>query len=152
MEFRSTTFSSLTTRELYEILRARESVFLLEQRIVCQDLDRVDYDCLHCTLWEDEELLACMRAYADDRGVKLGRVLTLTRGRGHGDRLMTEAIPIIIKHFGTDKLYIHSQKHAEGFYARYGFVTASEEFEEEGVPHVLMRYEQKKNNIKDDKE
>ena len=88
-----------------------------------------------------------MRAYADERGVKLGRVLTLTHGKGHGDRLMSEAIPAIIRHFGTEKLYIHSQKHAEGFYARYGFVTASEEFEEEGVPHVLMNYDVKKKSF-----
>ena len=140
MNFISKTFNELTSRELYEILRARESVFLLEQGIVCQDLDRVDYDSLHCFLEEDGELVAYLRAYADENGVKLGRVLTLRRGVGFGERLMNEALPAIKGHFKSDKLYIHSQKHAEGFYARFGFVSASEDFMEEGVPHVLMNY------------
>ena len=141
MTFTSKTFSQLTSRELYEILRARETVFLLEQRIICQDLDRIDYDALHCFLTEEDgTLVAYLRAYADDSGVKLGRVLTLRRGEGLGAHLMTAAIPAIKGHFKCDKLYIHSQKHAEGFYARFGFVSSSEDFFEEGVPHVLMKY------------
>ena len=140
MNFTAKTFSELSTRELYEILRARESVFLLEQKIICQDLDRVDYECLHCALWEGDELLAVLRAYATDSGVKLGRVLSLTHGLGHGARLMTEALPEIARHFGTKKLYIHSQTHAAGFYSLFGFIPASEEFDEEGVPHILMTY------------
>ena len=141
LNFTSKTFSQLTSRELYEILRARETVFLLEQRIVCQDLDRIDYDALHCFLCDkDGALVAYLRAYADDAGVKLGRVLTLRRGEGIGAILMNNAIPAIKGHFKSDRLYIHSQKHAEGFYARFGFVSSSEDFMEEGVPHVLMKY------------
>ena len=141
MNFTSKTFNELSTRELYEILRARESVFLLEQNIVCQDKYRLDYEALHLFLTDaDGAITAYMRAYADGHGVKLGRVLTLKRGQGVGAALMREAIPAITAHFNTDKLYIHSQKHAEGFYARFGFVSSSEDFMEEGVPHVLMKY------------
>ena len=142
MNFTSKTFSQLTSRELYEILRARESVFLLEQGIVCQDLDRIDYDALHCFLQEDGELVAYLRACATADGVKLGRVLTLRRGVGLGAHLMNEALPAIKAHFKSDRLYIHSQKHAEGFYALFGFISSSEDFMEEGVPHVLMKYKQ----------
>ena len=59
MELKIKFFDELTTRELYEIARARTEIFLMEQRIVCQDLDRVDYDSLHCFLEEDGKLLAC---------------------------------------------------------------------------------------------
>lgn len=142
MNFTSKTFDQLTNRELYEILRARESVFLLEQNIVCQDKDRLDYIALHCLLQDENgSLVAYLRAYADEEGrVKLGRVLTLKRGQGHGATLMTLSLAAIREHFGTDDLYIHSQKHAEGFYALFGFVSSSDDFMEEGVPHVLMNY------------
>ena len=138
MELKVKTFTELTTYELYEILRARETVFLLEQRVVCQDKDRADYDALHCILEENGSLVAYLRACPTENGVKLGRVLSLRRGEGLGSRLMEGSIPEIMRHFNTDKLYIHAQKHAEGFYSRHGFVTTSPEFDEEGVPHVSM--------------
>ena len=53
MKFIAKHFSELSPAELYEILRARAEIFLLEQHIVIQDMDRIDYDCLHCFLWED---------------------------------------------------------------------------------------------------
>lgn len=101
MNFKSKTFSDLTTRELYEILRARETVFLLEQRIVCEDMDRADYHALHCFLEEEGELVAYLRAYATDKGAKLGRVLTLKRSQGYGARLMNEALPAIQRHISS---------------------------------------------------
>lgn len=138
MEFHAKYFSELTTKELYEIIRAREEIFLLEQNIVCRDLDRVDYDSLHCFLTENGDLIAYLRAYKIDGGAKIGRVLSLTHGKGHGGKLMREALPLIRDKFNTDKITVHAQKHAEGFYASFGFVPTSEDFLEENVPHVAM--------------
>ncbi|MBQ8849001.1 MAG: GNAT family N-acetyltransferase [Clostridia bacterium] len=140
MELKIKFFEELTTRELYEILRARSEIFLLEQRIVCQDLDRVDYDALHCFLWEGDEVLACLRAYrTEENTVKIGRVLSITHGKGLGSRLMRAALPEIKGKFGCDTVTVNAQTHAEGFYKSFGFVTTSDEFLEEGVPHVAMR-------------
>ena len=138
MEFNAKYFSELTTRELYEIIRAREEIFLLEQNIVCRDLDRVDYDSLHCFLTEDGELIAYLRAYALDGGARIGRVHSLTHGKGHGSRLMNEALPVIREKFNTDKITVHAQKHAEGFYRNIGFIPTSDDLLEENVPHVAM--------------
>ena len=139
MELRIKFFDELTTRELYEILRARETIFLLEQRIVCQDMDMVDLDALHCSLWEDGELLAYLRAYKTSEGTaKVGRVLSLTHGLGHGTRLMEAAIPEIKEKLSCDLLTIHAQCHAESFYRIFGFVPTSDVFMEEGVLHVAM--------------
>ncbi len=139
MLFQNKFFHELTSRELYEILRARESVFLLEQQIVCQDLDRVDYDALHCFLEEDGELLAYLRAYrTEDGDVKMGRVLSLTHGIGHGTLLMKQAIPAIRGAFSCERIIVHAQKHAQGFYESFGFVANSPDFLEEGVLHVGM--------------
>ena len=139
MQFHSKRFDDLNTRELYEILRARESIFLLEQRIVCQDLDRADYDALHCFIEEDGTLLAYLRAYRTEEGeIKIDRVLSLTHGVGHGSLLMKKAIPAIEAAFSCPKIIVHAQKHAQGFYESHGFAVTSPDFLEEGVVHVGM--------------
>ena len=140
MELNIKFFDELSTRELYEILRARSEIFLLEQRIICQDLDRIDYNSLHCFLSENGEIKAYLRAYpTDDGSVKIGRVLSITHGIGHGSRLMRDAISCIKERFDSNTVIVHAQKHAEGFYKSFGFVTVSPEYLEEGVPHVTMK-------------
>lgn len=141
MEFKSKFFDQLTTRELYEIVRARTTIFLLEQRIICQDFDGVDYDALHCFLEEDGQVRAYMRAYRTEDGhVKIGRVLSIVHGQGLGSRLMKLALPEIKRSYDCDAIVINAQKHALGFYEKIGFVVTSEEFLEEGIPHVAMEY------------
>ena len=139
MELKIKKFDELTPRELYEIIRARESIFLLEQNIVCQDLDRVDYRSLHFFLEDGGQLLAYMRAYVVEDGVaKIGRVLSMTHGIGLGTAIMNGALPEIKKRLGCKKIMLHAQSHAKEFYAGFGFVETSSEFMEEGVPHVEM--------------
>ena len=137
-------FNELKTTELYEILRARSEIFLLEQNIICQDLDRVDYDSLHCFLEKDGAVVAYLRAFAIDGSqdtVKIGRVLSITHGKGLGTKIMTQAIPEIKKVFDCKKIVVSAQKHAEGFYEGLGFKVVSGEFLEENVIHVKMELE-----------
>ncbi len=138
--FKSKFFSELDTRELYEIIRAREEIFLLEQGIVCRDLDRVDYAALHCFIERDGAILAYLRAYKTDKdGVaKVGRVLSITHGVGLGNSIMRFALPEIKEKLGCGSIVISAQKHAQAFYEKLGFVTTSDEYLEENVPHVAM--------------
>ena len=137
-------FESLTKKELYEILKARTEVFIVEQKMNCQDMDDVDYECLHFWYEADGKVIAYLRAfYADEAKTtaKIGRVLTLTHGVGHGRMLMEESLAEIKSRMGISKVYLHSQKHAAGFYEKLGFVTVSGEYLEEGVVHVSMEKE-----------
>ncbi len=141
MQFKAKHFSELTAAELYEILKSRSEIFLLEQNIICQDMDDVDYDSLHCFLQEGRRVTAYLRAYykeGDCSVVKLGRVLSLTHGIGLGTRLMQESIGYIKANMPCTKISINAQCHAIGFYERLGFRVVSDEFMEEGVPHVAM--------------
>ena len=139
MNFISKFFNELTATELYEIVRARQEVFLMEQNIVCRDFDGVDYDALHCFLWEDGRVVAYLRAYRGNEGdVHIGRVLSIPHGIGLGKRLMTQSIPIIKEKFGCEEIALHSQCHAEGFYLKLGFVRVSDVFLEEGIEHVVL--------------
>lgn len=133
------TFSALSTTELYEILRARSQIFMLEQKIICQDMDRIDYDSLHCFIEHNGSVIAYLRAFlTQDKTVQIGRVLTTTHGIGLGKKLISEAIPIIAEHFCCNTLELHAQSYAKGFYEKLGFEVISKEFMEEGVPHVTM--------------
>ena len=132
-------FSELAAAEIYEILRARAEIFVAEQKITCADPDGVDYDAFHCFITDGGRVIACLRAYpVGEDAVKIGRVVTLTHGRGHGAYLMRESLPRIAERFGCKRIKVSAQTQAEGFYKKMGFVTVSEEYSEEGIPHVAM--------------
>ena len=144
MKFSVKEFSELNTTELYEIIKSRTEVFLLEQKIICQDLDDVDYKSLHCFFSDGKRVSAYLRAFLSDeenKVVTIGRVLTLEHGKGIGAELMKKSVDEIKKHFSCTKIAVHAQKQAVGFYEKMGFHTVSGEFLEEGVIHLTMEME-----------
>lgn len=81
MDIKAKTFCELTAKELYEILRVRAEIFVVEQNCVYLDPDGKDYDALHVFIEEDGRILAYLRAFQiSDDIVQLGRVLTVQRG------------------------------------------------------------------------
>lgn len=139
MEFKVKTFDELTKKELYEILRARAEIFIVEKKMNCQDLDRIDFTCEHMYLEEKDEIVAYLRAFKKtDTSVKISRVLTLNHGNGSGKKLMENCILAIKERFGCEKIVLNAQKDAVGFYEKMGFIKTSDEFMEEGVPHFAM--------------
>lgn len=137
-------FQELTTTELYEILKVRSAVFVVEQNCVYQDLDGVDYRSLHVFgKNEKDEVTAYLRLFAKDNEpntVQMGRVLTLERGAGLGAAILKEGIKAAAEKFDAQEIYIEAQKYAIGFYEKEGFRVTSEEFLEDGIPHVQMRW------------
>ena len=111
MEWICKTFDELTPDELYDILRLREAVFVLEQNCLYEDIDGIDRGSLH---------LFC-------------------RGVGLGGELLRRSIDVAFARLQMKEIYIEAQQYAEGFYAREGFVKCSEPFLEDGILHVQMR-------------
>ena len=133
------TFDELTGKEIYEILRSRAEVFVKEQKISYVDPDGVDYKSWHVFAMEDERVCAYLRAFNDgDNTIKIGRVLTLVHGKGTGTQLMKYAISELKAKTGCKKIIMDAQSHAISFYKRMGFTITSEEYLEEGIPHVDM--------------
>lgn len=144
MEFCSKKFEELSTKELYEILKARSKVFIIEQNILYQDMDDIDYRSLHCFLIDNGTVIAYLRAYYTDEycdTVKIGRVLTLQHGKGTGRELMKKSIQSIKLRMKCHKIIMDAQKHAKGFYEKFGFRAVSNDFLEEGVLHVAIEIE-----------
>ncbi len=139
MDFKTKWFDELNLLELYEILKARAEIFVVEQKIAYQDLDDIDFDALHCFLWQDGKVKAYLRAFKTDENIlKLGRVLTLTHGEGTGRALMEKAITAARENFDFKKIVISAQKYAIGFYEKFGFKVTSEVYLEDSIEHVRM--------------
>ena len=144
MELTSKKFNELNTKELYEILKSRAEIFIIEQNIHYLDIDDIDYDSLHCFFMEDNRIVAYLRAFYqnDDKNiVKFGRVLTLKHGMGIGSDLIIQSLQVIKEKLKCKKVIVDAQKHAVGFYEKFGFVSISDDFLEEGVVHVAMELE-----------
>ena len=139
MKLVSKSFEELTTRELYELLRARSEVFVVEQKCAYRDIDGLDYQSMHMFYEENDKVIAYLRAFkADEVTVQMGRVLTIQRGTGLGGRLLKDGIIQIKEKFQPKKILIEAQCYATGFYEREGFKIISDEFLEDDIPHVMM--------------
>ena len=141
MELKIKTFNELTTKELYEILKSRAEIFVVEQNCVYQDLDDIDYKSIHVFYQkEDGRVAAYLRLFykEDMKVIQMGRVLTLKHGTGLGKRILQEGIKIVETKMQAEKIYIEAQKYAIGFYEQAGFEVCSEEFLEDGISHVEM--------------
>ena len=139
MNFYAKKFDELSTRELYEILKSRAEIFVVEQSIKYVDMDGIDYNSLHCYIEDGGRVAAYLRAFYDEDGsVKIGRVLTLAHGKGVGRVLMEKSLAAIHEKLPTHLIYVNAQQHAVGFYEKLGFVGVSDVFYEENIPHIRM--------------
>lgn len=135
-------FSQLSIEELYEILRVRSEVFVVEQECIYQDLDGIDQNSIHVFYEEEGKIKAYLRIFWKDKAqkvVQIGRVLTMERGVGLGEKILVEGIRTAEETMGAEIIYIEAQCYAIGFYEKVGFLVTSEEFLEDGIPHVKMR-------------
>lgn len=137
------TFHELTTDELYELLRVRSEVFVVEQNCVYQDLDYDDQKSIHLWLTEDEKVVALARvcpAGTHMKEVSIGRVITTERGKGYGKQIMLHAIDAAVIHFNATLIDIEAQGYAKGFYEGVGFKQSSDTFMLDGIPHIKMTW------------
>ena len=135
-------FSELGPSELYELLRLRSAVFVVEQNCVYQDLDGLDQAAAHIFIPNaDGSCAACARVCekADEPGtMQIGRVVSKERGKGLGMAVLRAAIGEC-RRLGAREVYIEAQQYAIGFYEKAGIAVTSETFLEDGIPHVQMR-------------
>ncbi len=137
-------FAELSPSDLYDILRARAEVFIVEQHCPYLDADGIDDVCHH--LWTraaDGRIAAYLRvvppntAYAEPA---LGRILTTSAGRGTGlgRALVSEGIRRVTTLYGDCPIRIGAQAYLRDFYARFGFVHTGRDYDEDGIPHCEM--------------
>ncbi|MCP1473189.1 ElaA protein [Pseudomonas sp. EB276 TE3739] len=138
--------SDLGKEQLYALLKLRSDVFVVEQKCAYPDLDGQDLegDTYHLMGWENDQLMAYLRLLdPESQGgdVVIGRVITapVGRGKGLGHAMMEQALKQAGKHWPQVPIYLSAQAHLQGYYGRYGFAVAGEEYLEDGIPHIGMR-------------
>lgn len=135
-------FEELSLIELYEILRARSEVFVVEQTCPYQDMDRKDIGAYHVWLEDESGIAAYVRLL--DKGVSyenyasIGRVISLRRHMGLATILLQEGIRLIEERYGTKDIKIGAQKYARSLYEKVGFVQSGEDYLEDGIVHIPM--------------
>ena len=132
-------FSELTVNELYELLRIRSEVFVVEQDCAYQDMDGDDEASVHIWLTVGGKTVALCRvcpAGTHMEEVSIGRVITTKRGKGYGSLIMQEGIKAAREHFGARRIDLEAQVYARGFYELSGFRQSSGEFILDGIPHI----------------
>lgn len=144
MEIKIVSFSELSTDELYALLMLRAKVFVVEQDCAYQDLDDMDKNAKHLLAFEGENLIGYARLLNPGDYYKeaaIGRVVTdpEVRGKGIGKALFQEALNEAQNRFPNAGVRIMAQCYLTKFYKEFGFVVDSEEFLEDGIPHVEMR-------------
>lgn len=137
------TFQELTPDELYSYLQLRVNVFIVEQSCPYPELDGYDTESLHLAYIENQELLAYARILP--AGVKynrtsIGRVIVHQKARGKGlaKQLMELSIKTIEEKWPGEEIQLQAQTYLRQFYRSFGFNEVSEEYDEDGIPHVDM--------------
>ena len=141
MTVRTARFADLDAATLYEILRLRVDVFVVEQACPYPELDGRDAEPETEHLWFQSggEVAATIRVLDDGPSRAIGRVATGAgfRGQGLAARLIEEAIAS----YGGGPLTLGAQAHLQGWYERFGFRLSGPGYVEDGIPHVPMRRE-----------
>ena len=137
-------FAELTADKLYEILRLRVDVFVVEQACPYPEVDGHDRDAVHLSAWEGDMLTAYARVLmpgAVHKDPAIGRVTVRKshRGKGFARMLVERAKEIAAELYGDIPVHLSAQYHLIDFYASCGFRTISEPYDEDGIPHVDMR-------------
>ena len=128
---------------LYELLRLRVDVFVVEQACAYAELDGRDLEDSTRHFWlggdgSPEPVLGCLRLLREPTGeLRIGRLCTArsVRGRGLGRQLMEAALAEV----GDRVCVLDAQEHLAGFYRAFGFGQVGEAYDWDGVPHVPMR-------------
>lgn len=137
------TFQELSIDELYELLRVRADVFVVEQNCPYQDLDSDDQTAIHLWLTVGEKTVALARVCPKGthmEEISIGRVITTERGKGYGKQIMLAAIDAAKESLGATLIVIEAQEYARVFYEKVGFVQSSGVFMLDGIPHIKMTW------------
>lgn len=141
-------FNELNNVELYELLRLRSDVFVVEQNCIYADLDNKDTsdDVIHILAYaiNSDEIVACARCLAPSisyNGCSIGRVAVHRsyRGEGIARTLMNNAINTCQAQWPKTEIEIGAQLYLQSFYESVGFEQSSEPYDEDGIMHLDMK-------------
>ncbi|MDB4212694.1 GNAT family N-acetyltransferase [Flavobacteriaceae bacterium] len=136
-------YQDLGQERLYEILKLRLEVFVVEQKCAYQDLDNKDEKALHLVGEENNKIIAYTRIFRKGdffKNPSIGRVLVKKeyRNKDYGRIIMRRSIEKLKEDPKEEKIELSAQKYLLKFYSELGFEKKGEEYLEDNIPHVKM--------------
>ena len=136
-------FQDLSNTEIYQILRLRSEVFVVEQECIYLDIDNKDKKAVHIFLKEKNEIIAYSRVFKEKEyfeNPSIGRVVVANKRRmyGVGKKIMNISIDYIKQNIKAKSIEISAQKYLKKFYSNLGFIQEGDEYLEDNIPHLRM--------------
>ncbi|WP_417690742.1 GNAT family N-acetyltransferase [Roseibium sp.] len=138
-------FDRMSGKEVHDLLRLRQDIFVVEQGCAFPDIDGKDPEALHFRLFDEvaDTLVGALRVFLPEAGsrvARIGRVVMRAeyRGGGRGRMLMEAGLAKVRELVPTAEIELSAQSHLHAFYAGLGFKSCSQEYLEDGIPHVDM--------------
>lgn len=141
MKINVKTFNELSLNELYEILKLRAQVFIVNQQSIYQDLDSQDQMSIHIYLNKNSEIIAYLRLIPINNNtniIRLGRFIAKYERKGYGSILMEQTINYVANVLNTKEILIEAQVQAIPFYEKFGFIAISNPYILDEIPHIEM--------------
>lgn len=134
------TFDELSNEELYQILRFRIEIFMLEQNCIYVDLDQKDQKAYHFCGKNKENLIAYSRINSSMESAFIQRVAVHSdfRHQKLGTLMITKILDFIENNFSVENIQLNAQQHLQLFYEKLGFQVAGYTFDDHGIWHVPM--------------
>jgi ElaA protein len=140
--FHTSDLNEIPASDLYQILKLRQDIFIIEQNCNYHDIDNIDTDSEHIYLKEDGEIISYSRIVP--AGIKfacpsIGRIVVKKtyRGNGFGKEIVRRCLKILSQR-GVSSVYIEAQSHLESFYESVGFKKISDSYPVDGISHIKM--------------
>lgn len=148
LQWKCDLFQQLHSHQLYEILKLRVDIFVVEQKCPYPELDDKDrhIETRHLTAYHNSKLLAYARLLPPGLNypeVSIGRLAvdSSLRRQGIGSLLMDKSLKEIDKIWPDHNIAIGAQEYLKEFYEKFGFTKTSDCYLEDGIPHIDMRKE-----------
>lgn len=145
-QWQNKSFDALTNNELYDLLKLRIDVFVVEQECFYPDLDDLDRhpQTRHIFCYHNNLISAYVRilpkALSYPEYISIGRVIIApqARGKGLGHELMSISLEACQQYFPNENIKISAQEHLEEFYQHHGFIRVTAMYLEDNIPHIGM--------------
>ncbi|MEH7030161.1 MULTISPECIES: GNAT family N-acetyltransferase [Bacillus] len=136
-------FDELTNIELYNLLKERTLVFVVEQNCPYPEVDGKDPFSYHLFKEDNGEIIAYLRivpAGVSYQEISIGRVFVKKeyRGQGIAEELLKKGLDFIQNELKEKTVKIQAQDYLRKFYSSFGFQTISQTYLEDNIPHVNM--------------
>jgi ElaA protein len=138
-------FDRLSLTQLYDIIKLRQEIFVVEQICPYLDADGKDLESIHVIGEHRDNILVCYArilppGLSYPEYASIGRVICHQdfRKMGYGMSLMKSAIAKTKELYPDSSIKIGAQTYLKAFYESLGFTDIGEPYIEDGIPHMIM--------------